>query len=799
MLISLNWIRDFVDLPAGLDARALGERFTVTTAEVEDVHEVKVAAVGLIAARVVDVAVLATGRNLRRVTLDLGGKTIETVSAAPELPAGALVVYAPPGAKVASLGEVIDTTVAGQASTGMILPGEALGIAAAIQEAVFLDPETKPGQSLDSEAFNDWVIEVDNKSITHRPDLWGHYGIAREIAAILGLPLKPYPVMPLEELSRVDRPEVPIAIADAEGCRRYSALMLAGVPTQPAPLWMQLRLGHVGLRPISGLVDLTNYLMAELGQPMHAFDAANVSRIEVDRAEEGERFRTLDGVDRGLNAKDLMIQSGGRSVAIAGVMGGQDSEVTTATESLLLESANFDAATIRRTATRLALRTDASARFEKSLDPAHTVLAIQRFVQLARAMYPKLTLESRLSDAYPRPYTPIEVEVKPRHVDRTVGRPCTFSEAQRLLTPLGFALRDGGESWSVAVPSYRATGDVAIEADVIEEIARLVGYANITPAMPAVTMRRFEPHALHELEQRSLEYFTTAHGFHEIHGYLWYDDAWLRQLGVAPHAGIELRNPAAEGLHRLRDHLLPGLLAVTARNRFFFDELALLELGSVFASGADTSVAEQRHLGLVLARRSRKAEEELLLTLKGAIEGWVWDRFTRSIAWRQVPPRSGCPWEHAHRTAEARVDDVTVGRVSVIDASLRRAMDEHLTAWAVAWAEVRLSGLESITPQVEVLAPLPAFPLVELDFSFLVPVEARYADVAGVLGRFRHPLLQHLHYLSAYQGEAVGTRERSLTFRAILGDNNRTLTEADTAAFRAEFERQLVSAGFALR
>ncbi len=799
MLISLNWIRDFVDCPAGLDARALGEQFTVTTAEVEDVHEIKVGAAGLVAARVVEVAPLAAGRNLRRVTLDLGGRTIETVSAAPDLPVGATVVYAPPGARVASLGDIVDTTVAGQASTGMILPGEALGIAAAIQEAVFLPPSIEPGQPLDGEAFDDWVIEVDNKSITHRPDLWGHYGIAREIAAILSLPLKPYPVVPLEELTRTDRPEVPVVIADPESCRRYSALVLGGVPTQPAPLWMQLRLGHVGLRPISGLVDLTNYLMAELGQPMHAFDAAKVDRIEVDRAKVGDRFRTLDGVERTLNAHDLMIQSGGRSVAIAGVMGGQESEVTAETQTLLLESANFDAATIRRTATRLALRTDASARFEKSLDPAHTVLAIQRFVQLARTMYPKLALESRLSDAYPRPFAALDVEVKARHVARTLGQRCTFAEAQRLLAPLGFILRDGGESWSVKVPSFRATGDVAFEADVIEEIARFVGYGNITPAMPAITMRRFEPNALHELEQRTLEYFTTAHGFHEIHGYLWYDDAWLRQLGVAPAAGIELRNPAAEGLHRLRDHLLPGLLAATARNRFFFDDLALLELGSVFASGADTANAEQRHLGLVLARRARKAEEELLLALKGAIESWAWNRFTRPVAWRQVAPRSGCPWDLAHRTAEASVDGMSVGRVSVIDASLRRAMDEHLSAWAVAWAEVRLSGLEAIAPRVEALAPLPAFPLVELDFSFLVPVETRYADVASVLGRFRHPLLKRLHYLSAYQGEALGNQGRSLTFRAILGDENRTLTEADSAAFRAEFERMLTAAGFALR
>jgi phenylalanyl-tRNA synthetase beta chain len=340
---------------------------------------------------------------------------------------------------------------------------------------------------------------------------------------------------------------------------------------------------------------------------------------------------------------------------------------------------------------------------------------------------------------------------------------------------------------------------VSIEADVIEEIARFVGYGNIAPAMPAITMRRFEPHALHELEQRTIGYFSQAHGFHEIHGYLWYDDAWLRQINVAPGAGIELRNPAAEGLHRLRSHLMPGLLAAAARNRFYFDDLALLELGSVFADGADETDTEHRNLGLVLARRSRKAEEELLLALKGAVENWAWERFARPGGGRQVPPRTGCPWDHAHRTAEAFLGDAAISRVSVIDASLRRAMDEHLSAWAIAWAEVRLSGLEAIAPRVEALASLPAFPLVELDFSFLVPAESRYADVVGVIAAFRHELLKCVRYLGAYQGEAVADNRRSLTFRVVLGDDRRTLTEADTAAFRAEFEGHLSAAGHSLR
>ncbi|MEK7755732.1 MAG: hypothetical protein AAB385_00790, partial [Planctomycetota bacterium] len=248
MLISLNWVLDFVDLPNGLDPLVLAERFTRTTAEVDDVRRIEVRARGLIAARVAKVAPggIADPR-LQQVTLEVGlGKTVETASIAPDLRVGRSVVYAPVGSSVAALGDIVATTVGGKPSTGVILPGEAVGIEKAFQEAIFLSDEFKPGDPLPAELFDDWVIEVDNKSITNRPDLWGHYGIAREIAAMVRRPLKPYPIVALNELTDTKLAEVPIKIADPRACRRYTGLIVEGVPTQPAPLWMQLRLGHVG-------------------------------------------------------------------------------------------------------------------------------------------------------------------------------------------------------------------------------------------------------------------------------------------------------------------------------------------------------------------------------------------------------------------------------------------------------------------------------------------------------------------------------------------------------------------------
>ncbi|RJP30407.1 MAG: phenylalanine--tRNA ligase subunit beta [Phycisphaerales bacterium] len=806
MLISTNWLRDFLDFPADIDPHALAERFTCTTAEVEGVERIDVAASGLIAAQVETLTPLAGGgaspgadRPLL-VGLNTGaGGTIETVTIAPNLSLGCRVIYAPPGASITARPRIDVAAVAGRQSTGMILPGEELGIAMAEQEAILLPASVPPGQRLDEFFRPDWVIEIDNKSITHRPDLWGHYGIAREMAAIFGVPLRPCPMADVASFDDPSKPALPISIEDARACPRYSGLRFENVGAEPAPPWVQLRLGHVGLRPIYGLVDLTNYIMLELGQPMHAFDGTHVDRIEVAWSKPGETFRTLDGVERTLPAcGGLMIQCGGRSIAIAGIMGGLDTEVGPQTRSLLLESANFDGAAIRRCAAALGLRTDASARFEKSLDPENTVRAIRRFVTLARQMFPDMALTSRLSDCFPRPPAPVTVAVHPRHVARTVGRAVPVDEVRRILEPLEFSVREDGERLAVHVPGFRATRDVSIEADVIEEIARFVGFDTITPVMPPVTMRRFEPNGLHEFEQRTLEAFSTRSGFHEVHGYIWYDLARLQRVGIDPGECVELRHSVAGGQRLLRRRLMPGLLDAISLNRFHWAEFKLMELGSVFEPG-DGADSEFRHLALISARRQKRGEDELFRDLKGDIEAWACTQMARGVRFAECAAGVRQPWEEETRIASVIIDDRAVGQVSALPLALRRGLDEHLAAWSVVWAELRLNELASLPAVTEELGRIPAYPIVEMDYSFVVPATVRFARVEAQLTSFCHPLLKRLTFVDAYEGRSVGDGLRSLTIRAYLGREERTLVDADSDAFRRAFESQLTQWGYKIR
>ncbi|MCH7526820.1 MAG: phenylalanine--tRNA ligase subunit beta [Planctomycetes bacterium] len=799
MLVSLNWIRDFVDLPKKVSSEELADRFTITCAEVEGVEAIEVGATGLICAEVTKIVPLGGPQNLQLASLDMGGgKSVETVTAAPNLSVGARVVYAPVGASVKALGTIRESTVSGKRSCGMILPGDALGIAMAVREAIFLPPYVEPGTELEPEPFDDWVVEIDNHSINHRPDLWGHYGIAREFAAMYGVALKPYPVTPLKELQDPARQEIPIVIDDPDACPRYSGLLMQGVESQPGPLWMQLRLGHVGMRPIDCLVDLTNYIMAELGQPMHAFDGDHIERIEVGFVEAGTRFTTLDNVERTLSDEVLMILSNRRPVAMAGIMGGSETEISETTQSILLESANFNAHTIRRGANLLKHRTDASARFEKSLDPAHTVLGIQRFVHLARAEFKDFKLAGRLSDAFPKPLPETTITIDPEFVSRFMGHPVSRERITEILTALEFTVADDGAAMTVKAPSFRATRDIEIEADVIEEIARYVGYNNIEPAFPRVSVRAMTPNRLQQLEGRSLHLLTLGLGLTEIHGYIWYDAEWCDKLGYHPEGCLTLRNPAAAGMERLRQSLVPGLLAAAERNRHHFDEFRIVELGSVFPSG-DGEMIERRRFGIVSAVRRKQMDDRRIVELKGVIDAWAWQMFSLPATYQQLGAEPGRPWDHPHKTASVSIGECVVGRIGAVPFELRQKIDEHLAAWSLVWAEIDLDDLAKQGERLEKLPPVPAFPEVELDFSVLVDGDRRYAEVAAEIGKFNNPLLRRISFVDSYEGKSVPSGKRAFTFRTRIGDPSRTLVEQDLVAFRKSFQEHLRQCGLELR
>ncbi len=812
MLISLNWLKDFVDVPPDLNPQDLALRFTLTTAEVEGVEHFVPDFAGLVAARIESIRANPGEDKLKTIIVD-AGKKFTSLTTAPDLDVGDLVIYAPPNSVIAghSIGTVDS---AGRPSEGMVVAGQSIGLMQVGANAIFLPggatgetpvPQSReasdfrPGQEIDRCLFDDWIIEVDNKSITHRPDCWGHYGIAREMAAMLDVPLKPYPVTDRAELKRGDLPETPIEIDDPALCPRYTGLLMKGLKAQPAPLWMQVRLALCGQRPIDLLVDLTNYVMLELGQPMHAFDGAALPNIQVATAAAGERFTTLDDVTRTMPPDTLMIQCNRKSVALAGIMGGAATEVSRTTNTVFLESANFDAATVRRAATAMGHRTEASARFEKSLDPEITAVGIARFHKLAGDELDGLELASTLSDCYPAPKKVEPIDLDCAFAVRIIGKTVSRDEIAGILAKLEFKCEPKGDGkLRVLPPSFRATKDIEIEADLIEEVARFIGYNNIEPVLPTVSARFFEKSPELVIEERTLDYLCVGGEFAEVHNYIWNDDDWLKTLGYSPGECLTLKNPASKNCPGFRGTLVPGLLAMAERNRHYYDRYQLLEIGTVFEVGRSTvEESQHRNLGLVAVQSGKKSQGEVWDRLRVALDGWGRQVLEARVAYKET--QTSKPWEDADRIAEILVEGRPVGRVTILPLACKQRIDERLKAWSIALAELNLSAVAELTDRYEKLPTVPRYPQVEQDFSFLVDSGRRFTAIAGALGEFAHPLLRRMSFVGAYEGGSVTTGDRSLTIRAEIGRRDRTLTDEEIRQFQQSFGEFLVSHDMKLR
>ncbi|UCD27363.1 MAG: hypothetical protein JSV03_09545, partial [Planctomycetota bacterium] len=370
-----------------------------------------------------------------------------------------------------------------------------------------------------------------------------------------------------------------------------------------------------------------------------------------------------------------------------------------------------------------------------------------------------------------------------------VGHSVSIDEIKNILTPLEFKVRQINSMLEVDVPSFRATKDITIEADVIEEVARFIGYNTIQPKLPEVTVRYAEPDVVTQFEKRTLGLLCGPMSYAETHRHIWFDADWLNQLGYDPGKTITLKNPAAAGMDRLRTTLIPSMLASVDLNRHHYDKFELLEIGSVFSPGKfdDPSQAEKRNLALTLAAPGRKAahEDALLRRLKTDLETFAHQLLNAHLAFKPADP--AFPWEHEAKTASISIHNKTIGRLTAAPTACKRRIDEHLAAWSIAIAEINLSSAVSCRLDEKKLLPVPVYPCIDVDFSVLADAQRRYADIEKTLGKYDHPLLTRLVFMDSYEGGSVPAGQRSFTFRATIADSHRTLTEEDIQDFRTSF------------
>ena len=623
MFISINWIKDFVDLD-GIDIENLIYKFTMSTAEVEGIIKHGQDVENVIVAQILSVENVENSKKLHKLMVDTGKEKLQVICGAPNVRVNAKVAFAQVGSIVGGQ-KIGQATLAGQISNGMCLSEKELGISDDHSGIIILDDDVKLGEDIKNIIpVDDIIYEVDNKSLTNRPDLWGHYGIAREIATITGRKLKPLEVEDLEMYKDLEELKINVEKQDPDQlCLRYSALRVENVNKKQASWKMKVRLFYCGMRSINLLADMTNYIMLEIGQPMHAFDNRMVSSINVQTLKEDVKFTTLDGQERALEKGTLMIENDKEPVAIAGVMGGIASEIKDDTTTLFLESANFSAVQIRKTASKLDLRTDAAAHYEKTLDPELTKIAIARFIKVLREEDDGIKVTSRFSDCYVKKYSHIVITIDKDYIDRSIGRELSMDEITTTLKNLEFGLIVDGNTLTIDVPSFRATKDISQKADIIEEIARIHGYDNIEPTTSMWKVSPVQMDSSRELEYSSKELLATKYGMNEIHSYVWYDTQANQELGIEVKDNIKIVNGIVRLDNTLRREMAPTILYAINKNAKYMNECRVFEIGRTFDYNFDgKDVLENKVLAMGIAS-TKESEKELCYEAKSVVDSIV--------------------------------------------------------------------------------------------------------------------------------------------------------------------------------
>ena len=794
MKISLDWISDFVDL-AGVSPRELAERLTLATAEVEDIHYIRRHTQGVLVGRVTACEVIEgqPSGGLRRVEVDCGSRRFESVCGAPNVTLGMVSAFAPAGVTLAGGAMIAEQTVAGRRSEGVLTSAAELGLSH-WHEGILEIPESIPvGTPLDALIpLEDVLIEIDNKSLTHRPDLWGHYGFAREIAVILDRPLKPLPVFDLSRFESL--PAYPLEVESYEDCPCYGCIDLRFRAGVPSPLWMQRRLHALGQRTFNLAVDVTNYVMWELAQPTHAFDGDQLRKIRVASLGREGVFVTLDGQQRRILPDDLLIWNEKEPVALAGIMGGLHSEVSRETQHVLLESANFRADRVRRTSVRLDLRTEAAQRFEKSQPPANVVTAAARILHCLVLADEPFEALSRFTvagdpDADHRPLV-----MDWAQVDRMAGVSVPRDEAQRILTGLGFHVASRQGLLELGIPPHRSRRDLSIPADIVEEILRIYGYGRIEPRLPVAPLGHLPVNESLQREHRVRRVLAGSHQFIEVQNYIWFDLHWLDELGFEPRDALRLRNPPAQHNRSLRTTLVPNLLALVRPNRAHRDSFRLFEIGRVFRA-AEQGRQERTLLAGVAYQPARSDSEELVRGVRGAMEDLA--SSLGGSAFRFEPTQEDAsPWLKAGASLVIYGNHGPVGAIGLLTGNVLKTV---VPEGQVAWFELDLEALPIVVHPAVKFSAIPVYPGSWQDFSLLWDAARGFAELESVLDRFAHPLIARREFVYRFKGKGLPPGKASYTFRYHLAAADHTLSAEEIDGFRNEFLRHLESHQITLR
>ena len=802
MKLSLSWIRDYVKIPEDADLKKLAYDLTMSTVEVEDVEYLARRFDNMVVGVIEKIEPHPNADKLRVCQVNIGSDVKTIVCGGINLREGMRVAVSCPGAIVRWHGqgepvEIKNSKLRGVESYGMICASDEIGLGdlfPASQEAEILDLsafEVPAGTPLATALdLDDVLLEIDNKSMTNRPDLWGHYGIAREIAALYNLPL-----MEIEPYRAETQSDFKVEIESPDRCARYIGVEMNGVEVKPSPYKMQSRIWKAGMRPINALVDITNYVMLATGNPTHAFDADNITdHIVVRHAAAGEKLVLLNEKELTLCDDDLVITDSEGPVALAGVMGGAKDSILPDTKRVILEVANFESTGIRRTALRYDTRTEASSRYEKAVDPERCDQALSLSMKYFHELYPELKVTG-FCDRYVTPLKKAEIDVSLTWLAKRLGKDLTNEEVQKKLELLGFEVAIDGDNMHVTAPTWRSTGDISIKDDVMEEVARMYGYDNFE-ATPFTTA--FEG-AINQRDQdliRSIkEYLAIRCGMQEVYTYPWMNDVFMNAVLQSTEGVLRLSMPPAPDLSYIRSSLLPNLCEAVVKNERYFDDLAIFEEAQVFFDRNYTSPYDEteslpeqrRHIGAAFAS-SVKDVTQLFREAKGVLE--YMPRYTHMEGFtfrKEEKPvwADNIVWLNIFRGEEKIGDMGLVAKKVSMDCGIK-----NLSVMLFEFDATKLVPLRSRTNRFTHLAE---YPETDYDISMLFDSDAAWADIhEAIMGQKKaSALVKEAAFVDEYRGKQIPAGKKSVTIRLTIGSGEKTLTSQEIEAAAGQVMKKL--------
>jgi len=790
MLISYKWLKQFVDLPDSLTPEELGLRLTMSTVEVDGILKQGKGLEDVIVGEILEIKKHPNADKLSVAKVDVGAGAPRQVifgqMAKIEVGNKVPMALAPtvlPGNK-----EIKKTEVRGVLSEGMLCLDQELGI---LKEGVsihYFGKEVKIGSPITKVlGLDDVIFEIDNKSVTNRPDLWGHYGIAREVAALFRKELKEYSIKNTKKQDtnklQITNYKLQIDIKDKENCLRYIGAMMGGIKIAPSPKWMQEKLTACGVRPINNIVDITNYVTLELGRPSHAFDRRDMKNdtIIVRRAKQGEKFTTLDGQEREMTDQMCMVCDAERAVDLGGIMGGLNSEIKEDTTEIILELANFNPANIRRTANALGLRTEAAVRFEKGLPPYLAEVGMWRIINLIKELIPGAFLMSKIVDVNYQKEHLRKIELPMEFLDKKVGIKMEKKTVIDILQRLGFVVKAKKNVLSVIIPLWRPAKDISIPEDLVEEVARIYGYDNIKTELPMFSITPPEQNQLRLLERKMKDLLALEHGFTEVYNYSFVSPQLLDKLSIDYTDLIELDNPVAKDRPYLRVSLLPNLLENTEKNAHFADSVRLFEIGKIFeknkpgmrvkANSDDLLPRQKTVLGVIYMAKGDNAP---FYEMSAAIRG-VLDKFGVKYELVEYKGEKMDKFIHPGRYAVVKIGDDIIGMISELHPSVQPALGIDNR---VAMAEIGLDNLLMYVSDASNYEKISQYPSIVRDIAFVIDKKVQHADIVSALQAI-DPLIRSIELFDVFEGANIGEGKKSLAYHITYQSDNKTLESSE--------------------